>query len=271
MKQADTTDRHVTAMAFDEATQELTLTRNAGLPKLKVTIPVSAGEIVTQASHGFTGQHPVRLADGLWVKAQANSDVNAQTMGFVASVIDDDNFKLARDGERIFGNWIAETEYFLNPAVAGEAIPEPATWNIGEVRQSLGWSDAEGWLYIEIDVGDVIGLFSPRQEFPFDKDFEFCINAGNIEVFELDISAAYQYGITGFKLKTDSGSLTGVVVKVNGVAVPGLDNIIVTTAVALTQPTTEKVVNIDDVVTIETSKNYTGEPTLLKGKMIFMI
>lgn len=121
-------------------------------------------ETIHQVSHGFTGQHPIRLSGGLWIKAQANSDVNAQTMGFVAEVIDVDNFKLARDGKRIQGSWVAETEYFLDPAVAGQAIPEPATYNIGEVRQSLGWSDAAGWLYIEIDVGDVIGeeIFDPN-------------------------------------------------------------------------------------------------------------
>ena len=107
--------------------------RNAGA--LWGNVKQSQYLTIYQPGHGFTGQHPVRLADGLWIKAQANNDVNAQTMGFVAAVIDADNFKLARDGKRIFGNWVAETEYFLNPAVAGEAIPEPASWNIGEVRQ----------------------------------------------------------------------------------------------------------------------------------------
>lgn len=238
-----------------------------------VVIPSGAGseyEIIHQPGHGFTAQHPIRLAGAMWIKAQADNDKNAQTMGFVAEVIDEDNFKIARDGKRIWGNWIAETEYFLNPLVAGEAIPEPEIWNIGEVRQSLGWSDEQGWLYIEIDVGDVMGLYTPRQEFPFDKDFEWCVFAGQAEIFKLDFSAGYAYTIAWIKLESD-GKMMGLDVRINGQVVDGLGGITVnetpTTYAAIGN---NKVVK-NDVVTIHTSVNYSGTPTVLRVKLIFTI
>ena len=111
--------------------------------------------VVVQPNHGFTGQHPIRFDGEKWVKAQGDSVFNANTMGFVASVIDANTFTLARDGHRIEGAWIGGEEYFLSATTAGEAILEPE-YEIGQVRQSLGWSDADGWLYIEIDIGDEI-------------------------------------------------------------------------------------------------------------------
>ncbi len=36
-------------------------------------------------------------------------------------------------------DWVRGAEYFLSPSVAGLIITEPAIWNVGEVRQSLGW------------------------------------------------------------------------------------------------------------------------------------
>jgi hypothetical protein len=121
----------------------------------KLRFNLYGNEIITQEAHGFIGQHPIRRSEGKWIKAQANNDTNAQTMAFVSEIIDEDNFRIKSDGY-LPGEWVDETEYFLSPTTAGEAIEEPLAWNVGEVRQSLGWGTPKG-LKIEIDVGDLIG------------------------------------------------------------------------------------------------------------------
>jgi hypothetical protein len=147
-------------------------------------------------------------------------------------------------------------------------LSDPEVWMIGQVRISLGWGTTRG-LKVEIDVGDVIGNYAGSDPFSFDKDFEFCIQEGVAETFKLDFSAAYAYKIAGIKAESD-GVLNGVTVKKNNVAVPGLTDLAVSTAVMFSATGNNNVVQ-DDVITIHTTSGYSGTPTVMRVKMIFTI
>ena len=110
---------------------------------------------VTQVSHGFSVKNAIRHNGSMYVKAQADTAENAQTAGIVSNVIDADTFFFMTDGILLNEDFTPGTEYFLSPSVPGLVAPEPESWNIGEVRQSLGWGTPEG-LKVEIDVGDEI-------------------------------------------------------------------------------------------------------------------
>jgi hypothetical protein len=150
------TDLYVEDAQYVTNDQKLILKRTGDLPDLEVTIGTNNFQIITQPSHGFVKDQVVRLNGSTYVLAQADNDTNAQSAGFVAEVIDENTFKLQSEGF-LPGDWVSGQEYFLSPSTPGQAIPEPE-YNIGEVRQSLGWGTTEG-LKIEIDVGDVIGSF----------------------------------------------------------------------------------------------------------------
>jgi hypothetical protein len=113
---------------------------------------------IAQIAHGFTVGDAVRHNETIFVKAQANNDVNAQTCGIVTKVIDADVFQYKSDGFLIDAAFEAGKEYCLSPTVAGLVmeIPVPEVWTVGQVRQSLGFGTPQG-LKIEIDVGDEIG------------------------------------------------------------------------------------------------------------------
>ena len=121
--------------------------------------PSAAVEIPTinQVAHGFVVGDVIRHNGTIYVKAQADNDVNAQACGIVSDYIDVDNFKFIADGV-IAGLGTPGAEYFLSPTSAGQLItlPTPEVWNIGEVRLSCGWGTPLG-MKVEIDVGDVIG------------------------------------------------------------------------------------------------------------------
>jgi hypothetical protein len=110
---------------------------------------------VTQTGHGFAVKQAIRRSGGTYVLAQANNATNAQTAGIVVQVIDADHFRFQSEGFDSLNSW-PEGEYFLSPLIAGLVDFEPASYNIGEVRQSLGWGTDRG-LKVEIDVGDEIG------------------------------------------------------------------------------------------------------------------
>jgi hypothetical protein len=93
------------------------------------------------------------------------------------------------------------------------------------------------------------------------------ITPGIAQSFDLDISASYIYTIFAAVLETDNGSLTGVDVKINGIAVTSLTAVTVDTSADQTLSTALNAVAVNDRITISTSTGYTGSPTTLKGKI----
>ena len=116
---------------------------------------------ITQAGHGFTVKQAIRYDGESFVLACADSAENAQTVGIVVKVTDTDTFVYKSAGYFENEEWTAGTEYFLSPSTAGLVDVEPESWNIGEVRQSLGWGTPQG-LKIEIDVGDEIEEYTVK-------------------------------------------------------------------------------------------------------------
>jgi diphthamide synthase (EF-2-diphthine--ammonia ligase) len=117
-------------------------------------------------------------------------------------------------------------------------------------------------------VSDANGLLSYANSVVIDDiSFEFRdITPGAAQSYTLDISASYGYTIESATLETDSGTLTGVAVKIGSTAVTSLSNLTAST-LATTDSTGAKTVVATNRVTINTSTGFTGAPTTLRGKL----
>ncbi len=115
---------------------------------------------VTQTAHGLSVNQAIRHDGTNYVKAKADSSANSNVCGVVKNVIDADNFEFVSEGF-LSGNWTAGGEYFLSPSTDGLLITltDPEVWNIGEVRQFVGFATPAG-LKIEIGEGDEISSVS---------------------------------------------------------------------------------------------------------------
>lgn len=76
---------------------------------------------VAQTSHGLAVDDVVRLNGANYVKAQANTEENAEVVGIVSAVADADNFTLHVGGVITTLSSLTEgTVYWLDPATAGD-------------------------------------------------------------------------------------------------------------------------------------------------------
>lgn len=101
-----------------------------------------------------------------------------------------------------------------------------------------------------------------------DINFEFAdIVYGISQTYTLDIKASYGYTITSASLEVDTGTLTGIAVKINSTAVTSLSSITADTGVDETNATGTNTVVAGDRIYIITSTGYTGAPTVLRGKL----
>lgn len=231
-------------------------------------IPLGQPAIIHQPGHGLQAGDVIRHNGILYVKACADNDTNAQACGIVSVRIDQDSFSFIADGI-IPGSWIPGEEYFLSPAIPGQLITlsDPEVWEIGQVRLSCGWGTTLG-LKVEIDVGDVISEFEfPTAELKgyWDREFEFCINPGLPETFDVDLWAVYEYDIVEAILESD-GTLHGVSISINGQPVGGLGDITVG-PIAKTEATSSNTVTEGNRVTISTTASFGGAPGVIKGKL----
>jgi len=221
--------------------------------------------IITQEEHGFTAGTPIRNNGTTYIKAQADNDINAQVCGIVSEVINENQFRYVSDGF-IPGDWIKGAEYFLCPYEAGKMIilPDPEVWEVGQVRMSLGFGTTKGFK-VEIDVGDVIDeLPTVRLVGVWDREFEFCFNAGVEEILTIDLWAVYEYQIVEAILECDG--VIQVSINNNGVPVGGLENITVG-AIASTQATINSIVAVGSRVTLRIAPTFSGDPNIIKGKL----
>ncbi len=111
---------------------------------------------VFQTSHGLSVGDWIRNNGTSYVKSQANVSVNAEVLGVVDSIIDDDNFIFQFGGIFTKGTWTVGTSYFLSPDISGDAVSLPE-YTAGEVQLFLGTGVPNG-LLIEIDVGTEIAI-----------------------------------------------------------------------------------------------------------------
>ncbi len=102
-----------------------------------------------------------------------------------------------------------------------------------------------------------------------DIAFEFHdITPGIAQEYNLDVSAIQKYMILSIALETDSGTLSGVQVKKNGLAVTALTDIIVDSTLETTVATAANSVAEGDRIKLHTSPTFTGYPRALRGKLI---
>lgn len=87
------------------------------------------------------------------------------------------------------------------------------------------------------------------------------IEAGTADTFVIVMKARAQFTIKSLVHEVDSGTLTGVSVKVDGVAVTGLSNLTVSTSETESTATSGNVVSAGQRVILEITTGYTGSPT----------
>jgi hypothetical protein len=119
------------------------------------------------------------------------------------------------------------------------------------------------WSLIRIPLPTVI----PDQG---DKDavVEFGFNdveAGTAKSYDMDINCEFPYTIKHVWLRTDSGILTGVNVKINSTAVTGLESITVTGTKGKSTATALNTVVANDTVTLNITTGYSGVPAYIGG------
>jgi len=226
-------------------------------------------KLVTQAGHGFAVKQAIRQNGTAFVLAQANNAENAQTTGIVVEVIDANNFRYQSGDFFAHADWVAGKEYALSPVTAGQIIEMPDDsfiWQVGWVRQSLGWGTDRG-LKIEIDVGDEIGeLLNKKLVGYWDREFEFCINKGVVEEFIIDLYACYEYTVVGAILMVDAGTINAAI-QLNGANITGLENITISTAPTYIQASGNNSVKDADMLKLVTTITYTGDPVFIHGKL----
>jgi len=141
---------------------------------------------VHQVAHGLDVGDVVRLSGTSYVKAQADSEANAEAIGIVSAVAGADDFTLAKEGGRVTGltGLVAGTVYFLSEATAGLlTATEPS--GVGEVTKPMLVADtttsghvvgmrgivvpdsgaAGGWPIREF----IVGYHRPKAESNFDN------------------------------------------------------------------------------------------------------
>lgn len=92
------------------------------------------------------------------------------------------------------------------------------------------------------------------------------ITAGIAQTYDLLLNAKFGFRIDSIELETDTGTLTGIVVKINSTPVTGLNGITATTLAEIVA-TADNTVVLGDRIYIETTTGYTGSPTTLKVQL----
>lgn len=111
----------------------------------------SVTKSVAQVAHGLAAGDVVKFTSS-YAKAQANSEANAEVVGYVTAAADADNFTLLREGYVSTGlsGLTAGTTYFLSDTSAGALTATPPT-TPGYVRIPLlvALSATTGWFGIQ--------------------------------------------------------------------------------------------------------------------------
>jgi hypothetical protein len=95
-------------------------------------------------------------------------------------------------------------------------------------------------------------------------EFGFC-DAADVSSWDLDINAEYAYTIVHAWLRTDTGTLTGVNVKINATAVTGINSCTVTGTKAQFTATSANTVTAGDTVTLNITP---GTPEYIGGHLL---
>lgn len=96
-----------------------------------------------------------------------------------------------------------------------------------------------------------------------DITFEYRDVDGTDLVYILRLKSSYPFTINALSMVVDTGSFTGIAVKINGTAVTGLDNVTADATLDTTMATAANTVDVDDIVTIELTGTRTDATKLI--------
>jgi len=158
---------------------------------------------------------------------------------------------------------------FNNSIPSEESLLTPGTY--GSSTKTLKITVSPAGKITHIEELDITGLGGTgvADNGLTDIAFEFRdITPGVAQDYNLDISAIWKYKIMGIALETDTGTLTGVMVKINGVNVDAIASLTISATLAKTMATGSNAVIENDRVKLYTTTGYTGTPTTIRGKLI---
>lgn len=254
---------------------------------------------VSQAAHGFGVGTCIKMSGTNWVRTKADNAANAGTTAIVSSVVDANNFYFV-EGGFVPGSYTVEADYFLSTTTAGAVmtLANPEVWGTGQVREYIG-TGVTGGLMVNIDLGDIIsdeiiennfvtglsfnettrvltltrnGLLSPLSiAIPFPPD-DLVLEARDVtkglaQTYVLDMKASWPYTIQGVVTESD-GTLSACSVKINSTLVTGLNSLSIGIKTEVSA-TGANAVAAGDLVTINTSTSYSGNPTWIRVKLKF--
>jgi hypothetical protein len=265
-KQAN--DRYVKEAEFDELTRILRLKRTVDLADLTVEIPCEVFTDKTIIGDG-NFDNPVELVNdedtpGAWeyYGTDANGVKGWHRIGSTpegSGSESESGSESSGSGEEAnpWGVSTVETDM----SVTGNGSVEDPVKLIND-EEAPGNSE-----YYGTDEAGVKGYYPLPLSVSREKEFEFCVNAGEAETFNIDIYSTYAYTITKAILETDTGELEAVAVYIDSVAIDGLDDMDVSTVDVWTA-TANNETSEGSRVTLETSGTDSGTPTIIRGKIV---
>lgn len=133
----------------------LTVADDAGSDEVDITIAASGGsgeaieKAIVQVGHGLAVGNVVRLSGTSYIKAQANTESNAEVVGIVSSVAGPDDFTIKVSGRTTgLSGLTAGAVYYLDDDTAGLlTATEPA--DTGDISKPLLIADTttSGWIF----------------------------------------------------------------------------------------------------------------------------
>lgn len=164
----------------------------------------------------------------------------------------------------------SESERYHLTAAEYASIHPPVT--IATASAAFGSIDANQELTLTEPTWDALPDKPAIPTVPSNSDiedisFEWDVSKGTAQTFTLDIKASFAYNILSATLEVDTGTLTGVAVKIGSTAVTSLSSITVDSGADETTATGANSVVAGNRVYLVTSTGYTGAPTLIRGKL----
>jgi uncharacterized protein (TIGR02145 family) len=234
----------------DDSTDPGTVTGNDG--KVYPTVKIG-NQVWTAANSAET-----KYRDGSLITGPTFTNVAWAALTTEAYCIYEDNPDNAIDGIAVEHNLLsglqggntAERYHHTADEIADHVYDVTASGSY--VRTLAGWELSA--------TGGSSGLSSYPIEFGFND-----VEAGTAKSWDLDINVEFPYQIKHSWLRTDTGSLSGVNVAINGSPVSGLDNISVTSAKSKSTAASSNTVSGDETVTLNITTAASGDVTYIGG------
>ena len=125
---------------------------------------------INQDNHGLIVGNAIRFNGSIYEKAQADEIGNANTLGLVKAVIDEDSFIYQFGGVYLSESYTDGEKYFLSTSTSG-VIELESYYQTGEYKQFVG-TGIEGGLLLNIDFGEVVNENEITTSQPVENEYE---------------------------------------------------------------------------------------------------